>query len=119
MGAGEEPVKKTSRASMRLLGSVGEPIHTRRPVSGITAWWATTVAPIVDTGADGTGGIMITPAAGRPALKPGSATALLRRRARGGRTARQVLRERPRAISSSPIHARPECAPVFGDHERS
>jgi acetyl-CoA synthetase len=74
MQAGEEPVKKTSRASLRLLGSVGEPINpeawewyyrvvgeTRCPI--VDTWWQTE-----------TGGILITPLPGAIAQKPGSAT---------------------------------------------
>ena len=74
MREGEEPVKKTSRKSLRLLGSVGEPINPE-------AWlWYYKVAgdercPIVDTWwQTETGGIMITPLPGATALKPGSAT---------------------------------------------
>ena len=74
MGAGEEPVKKTSRASLRLLGSVGEPINPE-------AWdWYFRVVgdsrcPIVDTWwQTETGGILITPLPGAIAQKPGSAT---------------------------------------------
>ncbi len=74
MQAGDEPVKKTSRKSLRLLGSVGEPINPeawewyyrvvgeeRCPV--IDTWWQTE-----------TGGIMIAPLPGATKLKPGSAT---------------------------------------------
>ena len=74
MGAGEVPVKRTSRASLRLLGSVGEPINPE-------AWdWYHRVVgdsrcPIVDTWwQTETGGILITPLPGATALKPGSAT---------------------------------------------
>jgi acetyl-CoA synthetase len=74
MGAGEEPVKKTSRASLRILGSVGEPINPE-------AWeWFHGVVgdgrcPIVDTWwQTETGGILITPLPGATKLKPGSAT---------------------------------------------
>ncbi|MBV8849039.1 MAG: acetate--CoA ligase [Methylobacteriaceae bacterium] len=74
MGAGEEPVKKTSRKSLRLLGSVGEPINPE-------AWeWYWRVVgdgrcPIVDTWwQTETGGIMITPLPGAIAQKAGSAT---------------------------------------------
>jgi acetyl-CoA synthetase len=74
MGAGEEPVKKTSRASLRLLGSVGEPINPE-------AWeWFHRVVgerrcPIVDTWwQTETGGVLITPLPGATRLKPGSAT---------------------------------------------
>jgi acetyl-CoA synthetase len=74
MGAGEEPVKKTSRASLRLLGSVGEPINPEA-----WEWYYRVVGdnrcPIVDTWwQTETGGILITPLPGATALKPGSAT---------------------------------------------
>jgi acetyl-CoA synthetase len=74
MGAGEEPVKKTSRASLRLLGSVGEPINPEA-----WEWYHRVVGdgrcPIVDTWwQTETGGILITPLPGATALKPGSAT---------------------------------------------
>ncbi len=74
MQAGDEPVTKTSRKSLRILGSVGEPINPeawewyyrvvgeeRCPV--IDTWWQTE-----------TGGHMITPLPGATALKPGSAS---------------------------------------------
>ena len=74
MREGEEPVKKTSRKSLRVLASVGEPINpeawewyyrvvgdSRCPV--IDTWWQTE-----------TGGILITPLPGATPLKPGSAT---------------------------------------------
>ncbi|MDE2181735.1 MAG: acetate--CoA ligase [Alphaproteobacteria bacterium] len=74
MREGEEPVKKTSRASLRLLGTVGEPINpeawlwyhrvvgdSRCPV--VDTWWQTE-----------TGGILISPLPGATDLKPGSAT---------------------------------------------
>jgi acetyl-CoA synthetase len=74
MQAGDDPVKKTSRQSLRLLGSVGEPINpeawewyyhvvgdARCPVAD--TWWQTE-----------TGGILITPLPGATRLKPGSAT---------------------------------------------
>jgi acetyl-CoA synthetase len=74
MGAGESFVKGTSRQSIRLLGSVGEPINPE-------AWeWYYRVigeerCPIVDTWwQTETGGILITPLPGATALKPGSAT---------------------------------------------
>ncbi len=74
MREGDEPVKKTSRSSLRLLGSVGEPIN---PEAWI--WYYNVVGdgrcPIVDTWwQTETGGIMITPLPGATALKPGSAT---------------------------------------------
>ena len=74
MREGEGPVKKTSRSSLRLLGSVGEPINpeawewyyhvvgdTRCPI--VDTWWQTE-----------TGSILITPLPGATDLKPGSAT---------------------------------------------
>jgi acetyl-CoA synthetase len=74
MGAGESHVKKTSRKSLRLLGTVGEPINPQ-------AWeWYWRVVgdercPIVDTWwQTETGGILITPLPGAIAQKPGSAT---------------------------------------------
>ncbi|MDE0044503.1 MAG: acetate--CoA ligase [bacterium] len=74
MREGDEPVKSTSRASLRLLGSVGEPINPE-------AWeWYWRVVgdsrcPIVDTWwQTETGGILITPLPGATDLKPGSAT---------------------------------------------
>jgi acetyl-CoA synthetase len=74
MREGEEPVKKTSRASLRLLGSVGEPIN---PEAWL--WYHRVVGdsrcPIVDTWwQTETGGILITPLPGAIAQKPGSAT---------------------------------------------
>jgi len=74
MREGEAPVKKTSRQSLRLLGSVGEPINPE-------AWlWYYRVigddrCPIVDTWwQTETGGILIAPLPGATDLKPGSAT---------------------------------------------
>ncbi|MBO9717676.1 MAG: acetate--CoA ligase [Pseudoxanthomonas sp.] len=74
MREGEGPVKKTSRSSLRLLGSVGEPINpeawrwyyevvgdSRCPV--VDTWWQTE-----------TGGILISPLPGAVDLKPGSAS---------------------------------------------
>jgi acetyl-CoA synthetase len=74
MREGEAPVKKTSRSSLRLLGSVGEPINPEA-----WRWYYEVVGdsrcPIVDTWwQTETGGIMITPLAGAVDLKPGSAT---------------------------------------------
>jgi acetyl-CoA synthetase len=74
MGAGDEPVKKTSRKSLRVLGSVGEPINPEA-----WEWYYQVVgekrSPIVDTWwQTETGGILITPLPGATDLKPGSAT---------------------------------------------
>ena len=74
MQAGDAPVKKTSRASLRLLGTVGEPINPEA-----WEWYHRVVGdgrcPIVDTWwQTETGGILITPLPGATRLKPGSAT---------------------------------------------
>ena len=74
MRDGEGPVTKTSRKSLRLLGSVGEPIN---PEAWL--WYHRVVGehrcPIVDTWwQTETGGILISPLPGATALKPGSAT---------------------------------------------
>ncbi|HEY8683310.1 MAG TPA: acetate--CoA ligase [Rhodanobacter sp.] len=74
MREGEAPVKKTSRASLRLLGSVGEPINPEA-----WEWYYRVVGdarcPIVDTWwQTETGGILITPLPGAIDAKPGSAT---------------------------------------------
>ena len=74
MAAGDDPVKKTSRSSLRLLGSVGEPINPEA-----WEWYYHVVGgarcPIVDTWwQTETGGIMITPIPGVTDLKPGSAS---------------------------------------------
>jgi acetyl-CoA synthetase len=74
MRDGEEPVKKSSRASLRILGSVGEPINPEA-----WKWYYEVVGdsrcPIVDTWwQTETGGILISPLPGATALKPGSAT---------------------------------------------
>ena len=74
MAAGNDPVTRTSRTTLRILGSVGEPINPE-------AWeWYYSVigesrCPIVDTWwQTETGAIMITPLPGVTDLKPGSAT---------------------------------------------
>ncbi|MEJ2360489.1 MAG: acetate--CoA ligase [Gammaproteobacteria bacterium] len=74
MREGNEPVKKTSRQSLRLLGTVGEPINPEA-----WEWYYHVVGdgrcPIVDTWwQTETGGHMITPLPGATALKPGSAS---------------------------------------------
>ena len=74
MQGGDTPVKKTSRASLRLLGTVGEPINPEA-----WEWYHRVVGerrcPIVDTWwQTETGGILITPLPGATTLKPGSAT---------------------------------------------
>ncbi|WP_405224076.1 acetate--CoA ligase [Lentisalinibacter sediminis] len=74
MREGEGPVKQTSRKSLRLLGSVGEPINPEA-----WEWYYHVVGedrcPIVDTWwQTETGGILISPLPGATPLKPGSAT---------------------------------------------
>jgi acetyl-CoA synthetase len=74
MRMGDEPVSKTSRESLRLLGTVGEPINPEA-----WEWYYHTVGgarcPIVDTWwQTETGGHMITPVPGATKMKPGSAT---------------------------------------------
>jgi acetyl-CoA synthetase len=74
MQQGDDPVKKTSRKSLRLLGSVGEPINPEA-----WEWYHRVVGddrcPIVDTWwQTETGGILISPLPGATKLKPGSAT---------------------------------------------
>ncbi|HEX5008882.1 MAG TPA: acetate--CoA ligase [Planctomycetota bacterium] len=74
MAAGDEPVKKRSRKSLRLLGTVGEPINP-----AAWEWYHEVVGerrcPIVDTWwQTETGGMLISPLPGATPLKPGSAT---------------------------------------------
>ena len=74
MKEGDEPVKRTSRKSLKLLGTVGEPINPEAWM-----WYYQTVGdsrcPIVDTWwQTETGGILISPQPGAIDLKPGSAT---------------------------------------------
>jgi acetyl-CoA synthetase len=74
MQGGDAPVKKTTRASLRLLGTVGEPINPEA-----WEWYHRVVGerrcPILDTWwQTETGGILITPLPGATKLKPGSAT---------------------------------------------
>jgi len=119
MGAGDDFVKRTSRASLRLLGSVGEPINPEA-----WEWYYHVVGearcPIVDTWwQTETGGILITPLPGATDLKPGSATnpffgvdpALVDEKGNiltGAAAGNLIIRD------SWPGQART----VFGDHER-
>ncbi len=119
MGAGNDFVKRTSRASLRLLGSVGEPINPEA-----WEWYFHTVGdgrcPVVDTWwQTETGGILITPLPGATDLKPGSATnpffgvdpALVDEKGgllTGAAAGNLVIRD------SWPGQART----IFGDHER-
>ncbi len=119
MGAGDDFVKCTSRSTLRLLGSVGEPINPEA-----WEWYFNVVGerrcPIVDTWwQTETGGILITPLPGATDLKPGSATnpffgvdpALVDEKGAlltGAAAGNLVIRD------SWPGQART----VFGDHER-
>ena len=119
MGAGDDFVKRTSRSTLRLLGSVGEPINPEA-----WEWYFNVVGergcPIVDTWwQTETGGILITPLPGATDLKPGSATnpffgidpALVDEKGApltGAAAGNLVIRD------SWPGQART----VFGDHER-
>ena len=113
MREGDEPVKRYSRKSLRLLGTVGEPINPE-------AWeWYWRVVgdgrcPVVDTWwQTETGGILISPFPGATPMKPGSATKplpgvkplLVDAAAQGPR------RRRPAAISASRPPGRARCAP--------
>ena len=74
MRDGDEPVKATQRSSLRVLGSVGEPINPQA-----WEWYFETVGegrcPIVDTWwQTETGGVLITPLPGATPLKPGAAS---------------------------------------------
>ncbi|MCA1797992.1 MAG: acetate--CoA ligase [Xanthomonadaceae bacterium] len=74
MSQGDAPVKKTDRSSLRILGTVGEPINPEA-----WEWYHRTVGdsrcPVVDTWwQTETGGILIAPLPGATKLKPGSAT---------------------------------------------
>jgi len=74
MREGDKPVKKTSRKTLKLLGTVGEPINPEA-----WEWYYKTIGdsrcPIVDTWwQTETGGILISPQTGAIDLKPGSAT---------------------------------------------
>jgi acetyl-CoA synthetase len=112
MGAGDDHVKKTSRKSLRTLGSVGEPINPEA-----WEWYYNVVGekkcPIVDTWwQTETGGILITPLPGATKLKPGSAT-----RGRSSACSRSwwtmmamCSKVPPRAICASSIPGRDRCA---------
>jgi acetyl-CoA synthetase len=119
MRDGEAPVKKTSRSSLRILGSVGEPINPEAWM-----WYYRVVGdercPIVDTWwQTETGGILISPLPGAVAQKPGSATLPLPgvlpalvdgegNRLEGATEGNLVI------LDSWPGQART----VYGDHER-
>ena len=113
-------MKKTSRKSLRLLGSVGEPINPEA-----WEWYHRVVGdgrcPIVDTWwQTETGGILITPLPGATELKPGSATRpFFGVQPADRRCRRQGARRR---LHRQSLHRRipgpARCAPSIGDHER-
>jgi len=119
MRDGDAPVHRTSRQSIRLLGTVGEPINPEAWM-----WYYNVVGeqrcPIVDTWwQTETGGILITPLPGATALKPGSAT-------------RPFFGVQPEIVDSDGTPLEGACSgnlcmtdswpgqmrTVFGDHER-
>jgi acetyl-CoA synthetase len=118
MREGEAPVKKHARKSLRLLGSVGEPIN---PEAWL--WYHRVVGegrcPIVDTWwQTETGGILITPLPGATRSEAGLGdAAVLRRQPRSSMpkaTARRRHLRQPRAADSWPGQMRT----VYGDHQR-
>jgi acetyl-CoA synthetase len=119
MAAGDAPVKGTSRASLRLLGTVGEPINPEA-----WEWYYHVVGdarcPIVDTWwQTETGGILVSPLPGAMELKPGSA-------------ARPFFGIRPEVVDAAGTVLEGACSgnlvladswpgqmrTVYGDHER-
>ena len=120
MREGEAPVKRTSRKSLRLLGSVGEPIN---PEAWL--WYHRVVGdercPIVDTWwQTETGGILITPLPGATQAEARLGDpAVLRRAAGHGRCRRQGAGGRgDRAISASSTRWPGQMRTVYGDHQR-
>lgn len=119
MKDGDAPIHESSRKSLKLLGSVGEPINPEA-----WEWYFKTVGdsrcPIVDTWwQTETGGILITPLPGATALKPGSAT-------------RPFFGIQPAIVDDDGHHLEGECEgnlvildswpgqmrSLYGDHER-
>jgi acetyl-CoA synthetase len=119
MREGDEPVKKTSRASPALLGTVGEPINPEA-----WEWYHRVVGdgrcPIVDTWwQTETGGILITPLPGATPLKPGSATLPFFGVSRRSSTPRaRCSRAPPRATWCIADSWPGQMRTVYGDHER-
>ena len=120
MQAGDEPVKKTSRKSLRLLGSVGEPINPEA-----WEWYHRVVGdgrcPIVDTWwQTETGGILITPLPGatRAQARLGDAAVLRLPAAARRRRGQGAGRRGHAAISASPIRWPGQMRTVYGDHQR-
>ena len=113
MRDGDEPVKKTSRKSLRLLGSVGEPINPEA-----WQWYHRVVGdgrcPIVDTWwQTETGGILITPLPGATDAEArlGDAAVLRRQAAARRRRGQGAGGRRRRQSRASPIPGRARCAP--------
>ena len=119
MAKGDEPTASSKRESLRILGSVGEPINPEA-----WAWYYENIGnskcPIVDTWwQTETGGVMITPLPGATDLKPGSATrpffgilpALFDAE---GETLQGATEGNLVILDSWPSQART----VYGDHER-
>ena len=119
MRAGDAPVKATSRASLRLLGSVGEPINPEA-----WEWYYHVVGdgrcPILDTWwQTETGGILITPLPGATDTEArlGDA-ALLRDQAGSGRPRRKPPRRTLLGQSCSANSWPGQMRTIYGDHER-
>jgi acetyl-CoA synthetase len=112
MREGDEWVKKTSRASLRVLGSVGEPINPEA-----WEWYHKVVGegrcPIVDTWwQTETGGAMITPCPAPPRSSPVRPAARCSAWPRPcSTTTARFSKGRPMAASSSPTAGRARCAP--------
>ncbi len=119
MREGDEPVTRTSRASLRLLGTVGEPIN---PEAWL--WYHRVVGegrcPIVDTWwQTETGGALVSPLPGATALKPGSATKPLPGVKLALVDADGAVLEGPAAGNLCLTDSWPgQMRTVFGDHER-
>jgi acetyl-CoA synthetase len=101
MGAGDDYVTCTSRTSLKLLGTVGEPINPEA-----WEWYHRVVGeghcPIVDTWwQTESGGILITPLPGATKLKPGSATLPFFGVQPASIMTATCSKEKPQAISSS------------------
>ncbi len=119
MREGDAPVKKTKRDSIRLLGTVGEPINPEA-----WEWYYNVVgegrSPIVDTWwQTETGGILITPLPGAIALKPGSATKPFFGIAPAIVDQEGTLREGEAAGNLCMLDSWPGIArTIYGDHKR-
>jgi acetyl-CoA synthetase len=119
MGAGDQWVKRTSRSSLKLLGTVGEPINPEA-----WGWYHRVVGdgrcPIVDTWwQTETGGILITPLPGATKLKPGSATQPFFGCQPGIVDEKGTLLDGPAAGNLVILDSWPgQMRTVFGDHDR-